>query len=142
MGQSDTIRILLAKPPIDTHDRGIMILARALRDAGMEVIYAGLRQTWEQIVNTAIEEDVDLIGISSLAGGERVLIPKFCKLLKESDAADIPVIIGGSVLDREIPVLKEAGVIKCFKSGTGAGEVITYIQNAFKKGPSQVKSSR
>lgn len=131
MGQ-DHIRILLAKSPIDTHDRGIIILARALRDAGMEVIYAGLRQSWEQIFNTAIEEDVDLIGISSLAGGERVLIPKFCELLRERNAGDIPVIVGGSVLNRDIPILEEAGVLKCFRSGTGTREVVEYILSAFK----------
>lgn len=130
MGQ-DHIRILLAKPPIDTHDRGIIILARALRDAGMEVIYAGMRQSWEQIINTAIEEDVDLIGISSLAGGERMLIPKFCMLLRERNAGDIPVIVGGSVLDRDIPVLEEGGVRKCFRSGAGTREVVDYIVNTF-----------
>jgi methylmalonyl-CoA mutase C-terminal domain/subunit len=133
LGKNDKLRILLAKPPIDTHDRGILILARALRDAGMEVIYAGLRQSWEQIVNTALEEDVNLIGISSLAGGERILIPKFCKLLKESNAADIPVIVGGSILDRDIPFLEQAGIMKCFKSGTGTREVIDFIEKTFDK---------
>jgi len=133
LGKNENLRILLAKPPIDTHDRGILIIARALRDAGMEVIYAGLRQSWEQIVNTAIEEDVNLIGISSLAGGERILIPKFCKLLKESDAADIPVIVGGSILGRDVPVLEQAGVLKCFKSGTGTREVVDCIKKTLDK---------
>ena len=134
MAQGETIRILLAKPPIDTHDRGILILARGLRDAGMEVIYAGLRQSWDQIVNTAIEEDVDLIGISSLAGGEGVLIPKFCELLKQSDATDIPILVGGSILSRDVPVLEKAGVLKCFKSDAGISEVIDFIRNTIMKG--------
>ena len=115
------IRVLVAKPGLDGHDRGAKVVARALRDAGMEVIYTGLRQSPEQIVRAAIQEDVDMVGLSCLSGAHNSLFPKVVQLLKEEGAEDIPVFGGGVIPDSDIPGLLEAGVQAVFTPGTPGG---------------------
>ena len=124
------IRIVIAKPGLDGHDRGAKIVARALRDAGMEVIYTGLHQTPEQIVETAIQEDVDVIGLSSLSGAHMTLFPRVMALLKERDAADILVTVGGIIPEEDIPKLKEAGISAIFGPGTSLDEIIEFHRKA------------
>ena len=132
--QANPIRVLVAKPGLDGHDRGAKIVARALRDAGMEVIYTGLRQTAEQIANAAIQEDVDVIACSILSGAHNTLLPKIYKLLCEEDAQeDILFIAGGVIPDEDIPGLKEQGVAEIFTPGTPTTSIIEYIQNAVKR---------
>lgn len=121
------IRVLIAKAGLDGHDRGAKVIAQALRDAGMEVIYTGLRQTPEQIVETAIQEDVQVIGISSLSGAHNALFPPVVELLKNQGANDIMVIGGGVIPDDDIPFLKEAGIAAVFTPGTPTGEIIKFI---------------
>ncbi len=118
------IRVLIAKPGLDGHDRGAKVVARALRDAGMEVIYAGLRQTPEAIVESAIEEDVDLVGLSILSGAHMVLFPRVLKLLKERHAADVPVFAGGIIPDEDAKRLKKAGVKAIFGPGATLQEIV------------------
>ncbi len=120
------IRILIAKPGLDGHDRGAKIVARALRDAGFEVIYTGLHQTPEQIVETAIQEDVDAIGLSCLSGAHMTLFPKVTRLLKERGIDDILVTGGGIVPEEDIPKLKEAGIDQVFGPGTPLQDIIDY----------------
>lgn len=122
------IRVLVAKPGLDGHDRGAKVIARALRDAGMEVIYTGLRQTPEQIVNAAIQEDVDCIAISILSGAHNTLLPKVVALLKEEKAEDILVVGGGVIPDEDIPFLKEKGIKEVFTPGTPTEVTINYIK--------------
>jgi len=122
------IRVLIAKPGLDGHDRGAKIVARALRDAGMEVIYTGLRQTPEQIVETAIQEDVDVIGLSILSGAHTHLFPKVMKLLKENDIEDIVVIGGGVISEEDIPELKKIGIAEIFTPGTDTRDIIKFIK--------------
>jgi len=122
------IRVLIAKPGLDGHDRGAKVIARALRDAGMEVIYTGIRQTPEQIVSTAIQEDVDIIGLSSLSGAHMSLFPKVVQILKEKGAGDIPVFGGGIIPIDDIEELKKAGIKKIFQPGASLEEIIRYIQ--------------
>jgi methylmalonyl-CoA mutase C-terminal domain/subunit len=122
------IRVLIAKPGLDLHDRGAKILVRVLRDSGMEVIYTGIRQTPEQIVETAIQEDVDVIGLSHLTGAHMTLFPKVTKLLKEKGANDILVIGGGIIPDEDIPPLKEAGIAEIFGPGTPLEDIVKYIK--------------
>jgi len=117
------IRILMAKPGLDGHDRGAKVVARALRDAGFEVIYTGLHQTPEMIVNTAIQEDVDIIGLSIMSGAHNYLMPKVIELLKEKGADDIKVFGGGIIPDDDIPFLKEKGVVEIFTPGTSLEEI-------------------
>ncbi len=132
--QANPIRVLVAKPGLDGHDRGAKIVARALRDAGMEVIYTGLRQTAEQIANAAIQEDVDVIACSILSGAHNTLLPKIYKLLCEEDAQeDILFIAGGVIPDEDIPGLKEQGVAEIFTPGTPTTSIIEYIQDAVKR---------
>ncbi len=119
------IRVLIAKPGLDGHDRGAKIVARALRDAGMEVIYAGLRQTPEAIVQAAIEEDVDLIGVSILSGAHMALIPRIVQLLKKERASDIPVFAGGIIPDEDARRLKKLGVRAIFGPGASLEEIVT-----------------
>jgi methylmalonyl-CoA mutase C-terminal domain/subunit len=119
------IRVLIAKPGLDGHDRGAKVVARALRDAGMEVIYAGLRQTPEAIVESAIEEDVDLIGLSILSGAHMVLFPKILKLLKERGSADVPVFAGGIIPDEDARRLRKAGVKAIFGPGASLEEIVS-----------------
>ncbi|KHO61913.1 methylmalonyl-CoA mutase, C-terminal domain [Thermoanaerobacter uzonensis DSM 18761] len=122
------IRVLVAKPGLDGHDRGAKVIARALRDAGMEVIYTGLRQTPEQIVEAAIQEDVDVVALSILSGAHNTLFPKITKLLKERGADDILVIGGGVIPEEDIPFLKEHGIAEIFTPGTPTSAVIEYIK--------------
>lgn len=123
-----TIRVLVAKPGLDGHDRGAKVIARALRDSGMEVIYTGLRQTPEQIVEAAIQEDVDVIGLSILSGAHNHLFPKIKELLIERDAGDILVIGGGVIPDEDIPGLKAAGIGEIFTPGTPTKDIVEFIK--------------
>ncbi len=125
-----TIRVVVAKVGLDGHDRGAKIIARALRDAGMEVIYTGLHQTPEQVVETAIQEDADAIGISILSGAHMTLIPRIIELLKENDAGDILVFCGGTIPKDDVPRLKEAGVGEIFTPGTPTGKAVEYVRQA------------
>jgi methylmalonyl-CoA mutase C-terminal domain/subunit len=127
------IRVLVAKPGLDGHDRGAKVVARALRDAGMEVIYTGLRQTPEQIVNAAIQEDVDCVAISILSGAHNTLLPKVVKLLKAEDAEDILVVGGGVIPDDDIPFLKENGIAEIFTPGTPTDVTIDFIKANIRK---------
>ncbi|TFG92053.1 MAG: cobalamin B12-binding domain-containing protein [Candidatus Atribacteria bacterium] len=122
------IRVLIAKPGLDGHDRGAKVVARALRDAGMEVIYTGLRQTPEQIVETAIQEDVDVIGLSILSGAHTHLFSKVMELLKENNIKDIIVMGGGVIPEEDIPELKKAGVAEIFTPGTDTRDIIKFIR--------------
>ncbi len=125
-----TIRVVVAKVGLDGHDRGAKIIARALRDAGMEVIYTGLHQTPEQVVETAIQEDADAIGISILSGAHMTLIPRIIELLEENEAEDILVFCGGTIPKDDIPKLKEAGVGEIFTPGTSTKKAVEYVQYA------------
>ena len=127
------IRVLIAKPGLDGHDRGAKIVARALRDAGMEVIYTGLHQTPEMIVETAIQEDVDIVGLSCLSGAHMTLFPRVTQLLKEKDAEDIVVTGGGIIPEDDIPKLKESGVSEIFGPGTPLDEIIEYHRKIVRK---------
>lgn len=122
------IRVLVAKPGLDGHDRGAKVIARALRDAGMEVIYTGLRQTPEQIVTAALQEDVDAIGLSCLSGAHNHLFPRVVELLQEQEAADIMVFGGGVIPDADIPGLKEAGIKEIFTPGTSTQDVVAFLK--------------
>ncbi|QUV83694.1 cobalamin B12-binding domain-containing protein [Chloracidobacterium aggregatum] len=122
------LRILIAKPGLDGHDRGAKVIARALRDAGMEVIYTGLRQTPEQIVAAAVQEDVDAIGVSILSGAHMTLFPRILELMREQGIADIPLFGGGIIPDEDIPKLKAAGVDEIFTPGATMDAIIAYIQ--------------
>jgi methylmalonyl-CoA mutase C-terminal domain/subunit len=125
------IRVLVAKPGLDGHDRGAKVIARGLRDAGMEVIYTGLRQTPEMIVNAAIQEDVQVIGLSILSGAHNAIVPRVTALLKERGADDILVVVGGTIPEQDIPGLKAAGVAAIFGPGTSLEETVNFIvQNA------------
>jgi len=130
------LRVLIAKPGLDGHDRGAKVIARALRDAGMEVIYTGLHQTPEQIVETAIQEDVDVIGLSVLSGAHIPLFKRVMELLKEKNAEDILVFGGGVIPEDDIPILESFGVKKIFTSGTSTQEVIKYLEEYFDNGRS------
>lgn len=123
------IRVLVAKPGLDGHDRGAKVIARALRDAGMEVIYTGLRQTPEQIVAAALQEDVDAIGLSCLSGAHNHLFPRVVELLREQKAEDIMVFGGGVIPDVDIPGLKAAGIQEIFTPGTSTEDVVAFLKN-------------
>ncbi len=120
-------RILVAKPGLDGHDRGIKVVARALRDAGMEVIYTGLHQTPEQIASAAIQEDVDAVGLSCLSGAHMTLFPKVVELLREQGASDVPVFGGGIIPDADIPKLKEAGIDMIFTPGATTTAIVDWV---------------
>lgn len=130
---SRPIRVLVAKPGLDGHDRGAKLIARALRDAGMEVIYTGLRQTPEQIVAAAIQEDVDVVGMSILSGAHNHLLPKVVELLRAQGANDVLVIGGGVIPDEDIPALKAAGIDEVFTPGTATTTTIDFIKNNVKR---------
>lgn len=119
----------MAKPGLDGHDRGAKVVARALRDAGMEVIYTGLRQTPEQIVEAALQEDVDCVGLSILSGAHMTLVPKIIQLLKENKVEDILITVGGIIPDDDVPKLKTLGVAEVFGPGTTTQEIIEFIQS-------------
>ncbi|MDX9917868.1 MAG: cobalamin B12-binding domain-containing protein [Gudongella sp.] len=127
------IRVLVAKPGLDGHDRGAKVIARALRDAGMEVIYTGLRQTPEQIVAAALQEDVDVVAMSILSGAHNHLFPKVVSLLKEEGIEDVLVLGGGVIPEDDIPHLKEGGIEAIFTPGTPTSEVIEFIKNNVKR---------
>ena len=126
------IRVLIAKVGLDGHDRGAKIVARALMDAGMEVIYTGLRQTVEHIATAAVQEDVDVVGLSFLSGDHMVLVPKVMQILKEKGLEDIMVIAGGIILKHQIPQLKNMGVREVFLPGTPPAEIASYIKENLK----------
>jgi methylmalonyl-CoA mutase C-terminal domain/subunit len=123
------IRVLVAKPGLDGHDRGAKVIARALRDAGMEVIYTGLRQTPEQIVQAALQEDVDAIGLSILSGAHMSLFPRILHLLRENRMEDVKVFVGGIIPDRDIPKLKEMGVAEIFLPGSSLQEIVDFVKS-------------
>ncbi|MGD0921329.1 MAG: cobalamin B12-binding domain-containing protein [Terriglobia bacterium] len=131
------IRVLVAKPGLDGHDRGAKIVARALRDAGMEVIYTGLRQTPEQIVNAALQEDVDAIGISILSGAHNTILPRISELMRAQGLDEVLLVVGGIIPDVDIPGLKQGGVSEVFQPGATTQEIVAYIRGhveAAKKG--------
>ncbi len=128
MATAGKIRVLVAKPGLDGHDRGAKVLALALRDAGMEVIYTGLRQTAEQIAAAAIQEDVDVVGLSCLSGAHLTLFPRVVELLKEQGADDIQVIGGGIIPESDVPELKAKGTAEIFGPGSSMEEIVRYIQ--------------
>ena len=123
------IRVLVAKPGLDGHDRGAKIVARALRDAGMEVIYTGLRQTPEQIARAAVEEDVDAIGISILSGAHNTIVPRICELLRAEGMDDALVVVGGIIPEEDIPGLKLAGVAAVYQPGASTQEIVEFIRS-------------
>jgi methylmalonyl-CoA mutase C-terminal domain/subunit len=127
---SKKIRVVVAKPGLDGHDRGAKIIARALRDAGMEVIYTGLHQTPEQIVETVIQEDADAVGLSILSGAHMTLVPRIVALLKEQDIDDVLVTVGGTIPADDIPELKALGVAEVFTPGAPTQEIIDFIEGA------------
>jgi len=127
------IRVLIAKPGLDSHDRGAKIVARALRDAGMEVIYTGLRQTPEQVVETALQEDVDVIGLSILSGAHITLFPRIMQLLKERDLDDVLVFAGGIIPEEDIPPLKKIGIKEVFGPGTPTSTVVNFVKENLPK---------
>ena len=122
------IRVLVAKPGLDGHDRGAKVIARALRDAGMEVIYTGLRQTPESIVAAALQEDVDCIGLSILSGAHMVLCPRLMELLREREMEDVLVVVGGIIPEEDIPRLKNIGVAEVFLPGTTTQQIADFIE--------------
>jgi methylmalonyl-CoA mutase C-terminal domain/subunit len=123
------IRVLVAKPGLDGHDRGAKVIARALRDAGMEVIYTGLRQTPEMIVNAALQEDVHVIGLSILSGAHNAIVPRVMDLLKQNQMEDVIVVVGGIIPDQDIANLKQAGVAAIFQPGTAMDEIVQFIRS-------------
>ncbi len=132
-GEERKIKVLIAKPGLNGHDRGAKVIARALRDAGMEVIYTGLRQTPEQIVETAIQEDVDVIGLSILSGAHMTLLPRVVELLRERGINDVLVIAGGIIPTEDIPALKKAGIAEIFGPGSPLKDIIEYIRRNVKR---------
>jgi methylmalonyl-CoA mutase, C-terminal domain len=127
MADSRKLRVVIAKPGLDGHDRGAKVIARALRDAGMEVIYTGLRQTPEQIVSAALQEDADVIGLSILSGAHNHIAPRLMELLKEKGLDDVLVVIGGIIPDVDIPKLQQIGVKGVFLPGTPMQDIIEFI---------------
>lgn len=126
------IRVLVAKPGLDGHDRGAKVIARALRDAGMEVIYTGLRQTPEMIVNAALQEDVDVIGLSILSGAHNAIVPRVTDLLRQNQMDDVIVIVGGIIPDQDLERMKTAGVAAVFQPGTAMDEIVQFIRTNVK----------
>src|SRR5262249_22206126 len=124
------IRVLVAKPGLDGHDRGAKIIARALRDAGMEVIYTGLRQTPEMIVNAALQEDVQVIGLSILSGAHKAIVPRVMELLREKDMADVKVVVGGTIPDKDAEALRKDGVAAVFQPGASLDAIVSFIRSA------------
>ncbi|MBX5326289.1 MAG: cobalamin B12-binding domain-containing protein [Candidatus Bathyarchaeia archaeon] len=133
MNQERKIRVLIAKPGLDSHDRGAKIVARALRDAGMEVIYTGLRQTPEQIVETALQEDVDVIGLSILSGAHTTLFPRIMELIKEKGLNDVLVFAGGIIPEEDVPEMKKIGIKEIFGPGTPTETLVKYVKENVKK---------
>ncbi len=132
MSQDRKIRVLVAKPGLDGHDRGAKVIARALRDAGMEVIYTGLRQTPEMVVNASLQEDVDVIGLSILSGAHNAIVPRVLDLLKQNQMDDVLLLVGGIIPDQDIAALKTAGVAAVFQPGTPMDSIIEFIRTNVK----------
>jgi len=132
MGKKRHLRVMVAKPGLDGHDRGARIIARAFRDAGFEVVYSGLHQTPEEIVEAAIQKDVDMIGLSSLAGAHNYLFPRTIELLREKGADDIVVCGGGIIPDEDVPKLKRAGIIEIFTPGTTLDNIVQWVKENVK----------
>ena len=132
MADERKIRVLVAKPGLDGHDRGAKVIARALRDAGMEVIYTGLRQTPEMVTSAALQEDVDVIGLSILSGAHNAIVPRLMDLLHQNKMDDVLVLVGGIIPDVDIPALKEKGVAAVFQPGTPMDEIIEFIRKNVK----------
>ena len=130
MSNKGKVRVLIAKPGLDGHDRGAKVIARALRDSGMEVIYTGLRQSPEDIVEAAIQEDVNFIGLSILSGAHTHIFPRVIELLKEREASDIKIIAGGIIPDEEIPKWNEMGIEAIFGPGSSTNDIIDYIKGS------------
>lgn len=126
------IRVLVAKPGLDGHDRGAKVIARALRDAGMEVIYTGLRQTPEMVVTASLEEDVDVIGLSILSGAHNAIVPRVIELLQQNHMNDVLLIVGGIIPDQDVEGLKQAGVAAVFQPGTPMDNIIEFIRTNVK----------
>ena len=122
------IRVLIAKPGLDGHDRGAKVIARALRDAGMEVVYTGIRQTPEMIAEAALQEDVDVVGMSILSGAHMALFPRVMELLHENDMDDVLVVTGGIIPDEDVPALNEMGIMGVFGPGTATDEIVDFIR--------------
>ncbi|MGQ9459814.1 MAG: cobalamin B12-binding domain-containing protein [Candidatus Bathyarchaeaceae archaeon] len=133
MGSERRIKVLVAKPGLDSHDRGAKIIARAFRDAGMEVIYTGLRQTPEQVVETALQEDVDVIALSILSGAHLALFPRIMELLKQKGLDDVLVFAGGIIPKEDVPHLKEIGIAGVFGPGTTTETLVKFIQENIRK---------
>jgi len=129
----DQIRVLVAKPGLDGHDRGAKVIARALRDAGMEVIYTGLRQTPEMIVNAALQEDVQVIGLSILSGAHNAIVPRVMDLLREKQMTDVAVIVGGIIPDEDASELKKQGVAAVFQPGASLEEIVRVVRSSVKQ---------
>ena len=129
----DRIRVLLAKPGLDGHDRGVKVIARALRDAGMEVIYTGLRQTPEQVVSAAVQEDVDAIGLSILSGAHMTIFPRVVELAREAGLNDVVIFGGGIIPDEDIPALKQMGFDGIFGPGTSTNDLVQFVRDAAAK---------
>lgn len=125
------IRVLVAKPGLDGHDRGAKVIARALRDAGMEVIYTGLRQTPEMIASAAAQEDVDVIGLSILSGAHNTICPRLMDLLREKNMPDVTVLVGGIIPEQDIPGLKKAGIAEIFLPGSSTLDIVAFIRKRF-----------
>ncbi len=132
MATEQKIRVLVAKPGLDGHDRGAKVIARALRDAGMEVIYTGLRQTPEMVVSAALQEDVDVIGLSILSGAHNAIIPRVMELAKQNKMDDVLVLVGGIIPDQDIAGLKEKGVAAVFQPGTPMDDIVKFIKENVK----------
>jgi len=131
--QEKKIRVLVAKPGLDSHDRGAKVVARALRDAGMEVIYTGLRQTPEQIVETVLQEDVDVLGLSILSGAHMTLFPKIMELIKQKGLDDVLVFAGGIIPEEDVPALKKLGIKEVFGPGTPTETVVRFVKENVKR---------
>jgi len=126
------IRVLVAKPGLDGHDRGAKVIARALRDAGMEVIYTGLRQTPEMIVNASLQEDVDVIGLSILSGAHNAIVPRVTELLRSNKMDDVLLLVGGTIPEQDVEALKKSGVAAIFGPGTAMDQIVEFIRNNVK----------
>lgn len=132
MASDQKIRVLVAKPGLDGHDRGAKVIARALRDAGMEVIYTGLRQTPEMVISAALQEDVDVIGLSILSGAHNAIVPRVMGLLREKKMDDVLVLVGGIIPDQDVNGLKKAGVAAIFPPGTAMDDIVKFIRENVK----------
>jgi methylmalonyl-CoA mutase C-terminal domain/subunit len=129
-GATRTIRVVVAKPGLDGHDRGAKIIARALRDAGMEVIYTGLHQTPEQIAATVVQEDADAVGLSILSGAHMTLVPRVVEMLREQGADDVVVTVGGTIPADDVPELKKLGIAEVFTPGASTDEIVEFVRGA------------